>query len=62
MSKEILNDCTFDFWECVDFDNGNKCFDFFLKYYSPDVYLLLGISMIEVRPVVTGKDGCENRD
>ena len=56
MSKEIINDCTFVFWECVDFDYGTKSFDFFLKYYPPEVYLLLGISMVEVKPVVTGKD------
>ena len=34
----------------------------FLKYYPPEVYLLLGISMAEVKPVVTGKDGCVNRN
>ena len=46
----------------MDFDYGNKSFDFFFKYYPPDVYLLLGISRIEVKPVVTGKVGCENRE
>ena len=56
MSKEWINDCTLNFWECVDFDFGKKGFDFFLKYYCPEVYLLLGISIVEVKPVVTGKD------
>ena len=56
MSKGIMNDCSFDIWECLDFEDGNKNFDFFIEMYSPEVYLLLGISMVEVKPVVTGKD------